>query len=58
MRQIQGLDRRIVEEAYNPVYGNEKAFVSIFLRLLLKGSKVSFRRVVWLLTGLIIGGCL
>ena len=26
MRQIQGLDRRIVEEAYNPVYGNKKGY--------------------------------
>ena len=30
MRQIQGLDRRIGEEAYNPVYGKKKAFVSVF----------------------------
>ena len=57
MRQTRGLDARIGEEAYNPVYGNKKAFVSVFLRLLVNGSKVSFRRVVWLLTGRIIGGC-
>jgi len=28
----------------------KKAFVSVFLRLLLNGSRVSFRRGVWLMT--------
>ena len=58
MRQIQGLDRRIREEVYNPVYGNKRGFLFSIPETAFEWVEGGFRRVVWSLTDRIIGGCL